>query len=71
MCSIPDVQKNADFIMEHLNDPNFDLEHPPSFPAAIEHQTRRHVREDGNVEHKFKSAFFYLSFHILFSNYMP
>jgi hypothetical protein len=69
--SIPDVQENADFIMEHLNDPNFDLVHPPSFPAAIEeHQTRRDVRKDGNVENNFESALFNLSFRVLFSNYI-
>ena len=33
MCNIPDVQKNVNFIMEHLNDPNFNLSHPPSFTS--------------------------------------
>lgn len=35
MHNILDVQKNADFIMEHLNDPNIDLSQPPSFNSAI------------------------------------
>jgi len=64
------VQKNVDFIMEHLNDPNFDLVHPPSF--SEEHQTRSHVRQGGNVENNFeKSGLFYLFLRVLLSNYMP
>jgi len=30
MNHMPDIQKDAKFIMEHLNDPNFDLTQLPS-----------------------------------------
>jgi hypothetical protein len=47
--SISGIQKNAEFIMEHLNDPNFDLTCPPSFiPVVEEESTRRYIGEDGN-----------------------
>ena len=45
--SIPDIQKNAEFIMEHLNDPNFDLTQRPSFDVE-EESAKRHIGEDGN-----------------------
>jgi hypothetical protein len=47
--SISGVQKNVEFIMEHLNDPNFNLTCPPSFiPGVEEESTRRYISEDGN-----------------------
>jgi hypothetical protein len=47
--SIPGIQKDVKFIMEHLNDPNFDLTCPPSFISVIEEEfTQRYVGEDGN-----------------------
>jgi hypothetical protein len=48
MHNISDVQKNVNFIMEHLNDPNFNLSHPPSFASAIEEELTRRYGQDGN-----------------------
>lgn len=44
----PDVQKNIDFIMKHLNDPNFDLSHPPSSTSSIEEEPIRSYSQDSN-----------------------
>ena len=47
--NIPDIQKDAEFIMEHLNDPNFDLSQlPSSIPVVEGETTKRYVGEDGN-----------------------
>jgi hypothetical protein len=48
MHNISDVQKNVNFIMEHLNDPNLDLSHPPSFTSAIEEGPTRRYHKDGD-----------------------
>jgi hypothetical protein len=48
MHNIPDVQKNVNFIMEHLNDPNLDLSHPPSFTSAIDEGPTRRYHKDGD-----------------------
>jgi len=43
---MPDSRKDAEFIMEHLNDPNFDL---TQFPSVIEGEsTHRYVGDDGS-----------------------
>jgi hypothetical protein len=50
-CNTPesaDVQKNIDFIMKHLNDPNFDLSHPPSFTSSIEEEPARSYSQDSD-----------------------
>ena len=60
MCNIPDVQKNVNFIMEHLNDPNFNLSHPPSFTSDIAEEPTRINDQDGNEAIYFdKSDLFY------------
>jgi len=67
MCNMPNSQKDAEFVMEHLNDPNFDLTQLPSSVVEGE-STNRYVGDDGggaiNVD---ESVVFYLSFliHIL------
>jgi hypothetical protein len=44
-----DVQKDVEFIMEHLNDPNFDLSRVPSSISVVEEEsTRRYFGEDNN-----------------------
>ena len=46
-CNIPDVQKDAEFIIENLNDPNFDLSQLPSSISIIEEEmTKRYVDQD-------------------------
>jgi hypothetical protein len=48
--NIPDIQlKDVEFVMEHLNDPNFDLSRlPSSIPIVEEELTNRYVGEHGN-----------------------
>jgi hypothetical protein len=44
-----DAQKDIEFVMKHLNDPNFDLSRLPSSISAVEDEwTRRYVGEDRN-----------------------
>lgn len=46
--NVPDVPEDVDFVMEHLNDPNFDLKsRPPSFFSAVD---RKRYRDDGEAE---------------------
>ena len=63
--NMPDAQKDAEFVMEHLNDPNFDL---TQLPSVVE-STNRYVGEDGsgamNVD---ESVIFYPSSLIPTSN---
>ena len=42
---VPDVPEDVDFLLEHLNDPNFDLtqSRPPSFLST---ETRRKSKKD-------------------------
>jgi len=45
--NVPDVPEDVDFIMEHLNDPNFDLKsRPPSFTSV----DGRKYKSDGEAE---------------------
>ena len=44
-CNIPDIQKDVEFVVEHLNDPNFDLSQVPS-SAIEEESTKRYGNED-------------------------
>ena len=47
MRNMPDIQKDAEFVMDHLNDPNFNLTQPPS--SVIEGESNnRYVGDDGN-----------------------
>ena len=64
---MPNIQKDAEFVMEHLNDPNFDLTQLPS--SVVEGESNnRYVGNDGsgaiNVD---KSVVFYpsLLIHVL------
>jgi len=34
--------------MEHLNDPNFDLSHPPSFTSSIKEEPTKRYGRDGH-----------------------
>jgi hypothetical protein len=43
--NMPDAQKDAEFVMEHLNDPNFDL---TQLPSSVVESTNRYVGEDGS-----------------------
>jgi hypothetical protein len=48
-CSNPGIKKDAEFIMEHLNDPNFDLSWlPSSVSVAEEEVTKRYIGKDSN-----------------------
>ena len=47
--NIPGVQKNVDFIMEHLNDPNLDLSHPPFYSSPIKEEPTTRYGQNGNV----------------------
>lgn len=47
-CNISDVQKNFDFIMEHLNDPNFDISHAPFSTSATEEGVARRYGQHGS-----------------------
>ena len=67
MRHMPDVQRDVDFVMEHLNDPNFDL----TQPAVIE-STNRYIGEDNssaiNVDESvmlYPSLLTYISNHTL------
>jgi len=66
-CNMPVIQKDAEFVLEHLNDPNFDLTQLPSSVLEGE-SSNRYVGDDGsgaiNVD---KSVIFYpfLLIHIL------
>lgn len=54
--NVPDVPEDVDFVMEHLNDPNFNLSRPPSFISVVEKQsTKKYDGEDGEVESHFES----------------
>lgn len=47
--NIPDVPKGVNFLMEHLNDQNFDRSRLGSYISVVEEEsTRRYVGEDGN-----------------------
>jgi hypothetical protein len=52
---VPDVPEDVEFLMEHLNDPNFDLtkSRPPSF-ASEETRTKKDLYES-DVESQFDS----------------
>ena len=66
-CNIPDVQKNIDFIMEHLNDPNFDISHAPSStPATEEEVARRYGQHGGEAIYFDESDLFYPFYHFTF-----
>jgi len=54
--NISDVQNNVNFIMEHLNDPNFDLSHPPLLPSAIEEEQTMKYGQDGNEANYFEKS---------------
>lgn len=49
---VPDVPEDVDFLMEHLNDPNFDLtKRPPSsVPAEKEKRTKKDIYESSDVD---------------------
>ena len=53
--NIPGSQNDADFVMEHLNDPNFDLSQLPS-SVVIEESTQRYVSEDGSSGIRFDKS---------------
>jgi len=46
-CNVPDIQKDAEFVMEHLNDPNFDLTQLPSSVVEGE-STNRYIGDEGS-----------------------
>ena len=47
--NIPHIQKDVEFVMKHLNDPNFDISRLPSTISATEKEItdNRYVGEDG------------------------
>jgi len=68
--NMPDIQKDTEFVMEHLNDPNFDLTQLPSYIVEGE-STKGDVGDDRsgaiNVD---ESVVFYPSILIQISNNM-
>ena len=54
MHHIPESQSHADFVMEHLNNPNFDLSHLPPLTSSIEKELR--FGQDGNEEIYFEES---------------
>jgi hypothetical protein len=48
--SMPGIQKDVDFIMEHLNDPNFDLSRLPSSISVVGELTKNYAGGNGNLE---------------------
>jgi len=40
---VPDVPEDVDFLMEHLNDPNYDLNQsrPPSFLSVVDKKSKK------------------------------
>ena len=68
--NMPDIQKDAEFVMEHLNDPNFDLTQLPS--SVIEGESNnRYVGHDvsGTIPCVDESVIFYPSLLIhIFNN---
>jgi hypothetical protein len=48
---VPDVPEDVDFLLEHLNDPNFDLtkSRPPSFVSA-ETRTKKDIYESSDID---------------------
>jgi hypothetical protein len=50
------VLEDGDFIMEHLNDPNFDLSRAPSLISLAKNSsTKEYVCQNDNVEPQFES----------------
>ena len=52
--NIPDVPEDVDFVMDHLNDPNFSLSRPPSFISVVEKRSSKKY-ENADVESHFES----------------
>ena len=46
--NVPDVPEDVDFVMEHLNDPNFNLSRPPSFISVVDNKSTK--KYDGEAE---------------------
>ena len=47
---VPDVPEDVDFLLEHLNDPNFDLtKSQPSFHSA-ERRTKKDIYESSDID---------------------
>lgn len=50
---VPDVPDDVDFLLEHLNDPNFDLtqSRPPSFASAVTtRRTKKDIYESSDID---------------------
>ncbi len=49
--AVPDVPEDVDFVMEHLNDPNYDLRsRPPSFSSIDKRTHRKSYPHDTDAE---------------------
>ena len=48
---VPDVPEDVDFLLEHLNDPNFDLtqSRPPSF-ASTKRRAKKDIYESSDID---------------------
>jgi len=65
MRNISDVQRDVEFIMEHLNDPNFDLSRLPSSISVLEEEpTERYVGDDGGGSIDFDKSVRFYPYHI-------
>ena len=54
--TVPDVPEDVDFLLEHLNDPNYDLKknHPPSF-ESLEKGGKKFYASEIDTESHFES----------------
>ena len=48
---VPDVPEDIDFLMEHLNDPNYDLnQRPPSFLSVMDGKSKKMPYDASEVD---------------------
>jgi hypothetical protein len=58
---VPDVPQDVDFIMEHFNDPNYDLRNPrraSDLPSQFTHDQKRRPVKTPSVDHSGKGSDF-------------
>lgn len=55
--NVPDVPEDVDFLMEHLNDPNFDYNknRPPSIDSSADMSKKKRFSQNDDVESRFES----------------
>lgn len=55
--NVPDVPEDVDFLMEHLNDPNFDYNknRPSSIASSADMSKKKRFSQNDDVESRFES----------------